>query len=173
MGFSLPAAIGARFARPDDVVWCCAGDGGFQMTSQELAVMKIHKLNVKVALFNNHYLGMVRQWQELFYKENYVEVDLSGPPDFVKLADAYGVPAWSVEDPAQVGEAIQRAMATPGPALIEFLIDPYENVFPMVVPGTALAEVVPYEAHARGNDGQQPVHVQPGNQPVPLAGIRH
>jgi acetolactate synthase-1/2/3 large subunit len=173
MGFSLPAAIGARFARPEETLWCCAGDGGFQMTSQELAVMKIHKLNMKVALFNNHYLGMVRQWQQLFYQENYVEVDLSGPPDFVKLADAYGIPAWSVEDPSQVGEAIQRAMATPGPALIEFLVDPYENIFPMVVPGTTLAEVVPYETHPGGNDGQQPVHVQPGNQPVPVPGLRH
>jgi acetolactate synthase-1/2/3 large subunit len=173
MGFSLPAAIGARFARPDEVVWCCAGDGGFQMTSQELAVMKIHKLNMKVALFNNHYLGMVRQWQQLFYQENYVEVDLSGPPDFIKLADAYGIPAWSVEDPSQVGEAIQRAMNTPGPALIEFLVDPYENIFPMVVPGTALAEVIPYETHPGSNDGQQPVHIQPGNQPVPVPGLRH
>jgi acetolactate synthase-1/2/3 large subunit len=173
MGFSLPAAIGARFARPEGTLWCCAGDGGFQMTSQELAVMKIHKLNMKVALFNNHYLGMVRQWQQLFYQENYVEVDLSGPPDFVKLADAYGIPAWSVEDPSQVGEAIQRAMATPGPALIEFLIDPYENIFPMVVPGTALAEVIPFETHPGGDNGQQPLHVQPGNQPVPVPGLRH
>ena len=173
MGFSLPAAIGARFARPEETLWCCAGDGGFQMTSQELAVMKIHKLNMKVALFNNHYLGMVRQWQQLFYQENYVEVDLSGPPDYVKLADAYGIPAWSVEDPSQVGGAIQRAMDTPGPALIEFLVDPYENIFPMVVPGTALAEVVPYETHPGGNDGQQPVHVQPGDQPVPVPGLRH
>jgi acetolactate synthase-1/2/3 large subunit len=128
---------------------------------------------MKVALFNNHFLGMVRQWQQLFYHENYVEVDLSGPPDFVKLADAYGIPAWQVEDPSQVGEAIQRAMAQPGPALIEFLVDPYENVFPMVVPGTALAEVIPYEAHPRGNDGQQPVHVQPGNQSVSVPGLRH
>jgi acetolactate synthase-1/2/3 large subunit len=172
MGYSLPAAIGAHFARPNEPIWCCAGDGGFQMTSQELAVAKIHRLNLKIALFNNHYLGMVRQWQQLFYKGNYVEVDLSGPPDFVKLADAYGIPAWQVEDPAQVAEAVAKAMAEPGPALIEFLIDPNENVFPMVVPGTALAEVIPFEAHVSGDNGQQPVHVQPGHQPVPVPGLR-
>ncbi len=173
MGYSLPAAIGAHFARPDLPIWACAGDGGFQMTSQELAVVRKHNLNMKIALFNNHYLGMVRQWQQLFYKSNYVEVDLSGPPDFVKLADAYGIPAWQVEDPAQVREAVKRAMDSPGPALIEFLIDPDENVFPMVVPGTSLAEVIPYEAHTGRNNGQQPVHVQPGDQPVPLPGLRH
>lgn len=173
MGFSLPASIGARFARPDESVWCCVGDGGFQMTSQELAVIRNHNLNLKIALFNNQYLGMVRQWQQLFYKGNYVEVDLSGPPDYVKLADAYGIPAWQVEDPGGVREAVKRAMAEPGPALIEFLIDPNENVFPMVVPGTALAEVIPFEAHTRSDDGQQPVHVQPSNQPVPLSGLRH
>jgi acetolactate synthase-1/2/3 large subunit len=172
MGYSLPAAIGAQFARPDELVWACAGDGGFQMTCQELAVVKNQRLNVKIALFNNHYLGMVRQWQELFYKSNYVEVDLSGPPDFIKLADAYGIPAWQVEDPSQVGAAIRRAMEQPGPALIEFLIDSYENVFPMVVPGTALAEVIPYEAHTSRNNGQQPIHVQSGHQPVPVPGIR-
>lgn len=173
MGFSLPASIGARFARPDERVWCCVGDGGFQMTSQEMAVLRKHNLNLKVALFNNQYLGMVRQWQQLFYKGNYVEVDLSGPPDYVKLADAYGIPAWQVEDPGGVKEAVKRAMAEPGPALIEFLIDPNENVFPMVVPGTALAEVIPFEAHTRSDDGKQPVHVQPSNQPVPLSGLRH
>src|SRR5581483_6069043 len=93
MGYSLPAAIGVKYARPDETVWCCAGDGGFQMTSQELAVVKKHRLDLKIALFNNHYLGMVRQWQELFYKGNYVEVDLSDSVDFLKLADAYSIPA--------------------------------------------------------------------------------
>ncbi|HLE57538.1 MAG TPA: thiamine pyrophosphate-dependent enzyme, partial [Rhodothermia bacterium] len=173
MGYSLPAAIGAHFARPDEPIWCCAGDGGFQMTSQELAVVKKHRLNLKIALFNNHYLGMVRQWQQLFYKGNYVEVDLSGPPDFIKLADAYGIPACQVEDPSQVAEAIQRAMQEPGPYLIEFLVDPGENVFPMVVPGTALAEVIPFEAHPSSHNGQQPVHVQPSHQPVSVPGIRN
>jgi len=142
------------------------------MTSQELAVAKNYRLNLKIALFNNHYLGMVRQWQQLFYKENYVAVDLSGPPDYVKLADAYGIPAWQVEDPAQVPEAVRKAMSQEGPALIEFLVDPNENIFPMVVPGTALAEVIPFETHPRSDNGQQPVHVQSSNQPVPLPGLR-
>jgi len=172
MGYSLPAAIGVKYARPNETVWCCAGDGGFQMTSQELAVVKKHRLNVKIALFNNHYLGMVRQWQQLFYKENYVEVDLSDSVDFIKLADAYGIPARQVEDPAQVAETIRWAMNEPGPVLIEFLVDPYENVFPMVIPGTSLAEVIPFEAHTRGDNGQQPVHVQPGHKPVPVPGLR-
>ncbi|MBM2810159.1 MAG: ilvB [Chloroflexi bacterium] len=146
MGYSLPAAIGAHFAR---------------------------KCNIKVALFNNHYLGMVRQWQHLFYKDNFVAVDLSGPPDFMKLAEAYGIPSWQVEDPSQVAEAVRRANNEPGPALIEFLIDPNENVFPMVVPGTSLAEVIPFETHTSGHNGQQPVHVQPGHQPIPVSGLRH
>jgi acetolactate synthase-1/2/3 large subunit len=173
MGYSLPAAIGARYARPNETVWCLAGDGGFQMTSQELAVVKKHRLNLKIALFNNHYLGMVRQWQELFYNKNYVQVDLSDSVDFLKLADAYGIPARQVEDPAQVAEAVKWAMDQSGPTFIEFLIDPEENVFPMVVPGTSLAEVIPFEAHTRGNNGQQPVHVQSGHQPVSLPGLRH
>jgi acetolactate synthase I/II/III large subunit len=172
MGFSLPASIGAYFARPDAVHWCAVGDGCFQMTSQELAVVKTHKLNLKMALFNNHYLGMVRQWQQLFYKGNYVEVDLAGSPDFLKLADAYDIPGRQVEDPSQVQEAVAWAMSIKGPALIEFLVDPTENVFPMVVPGTSLAEVIPYEAHPGRNDGQQPVHVQSGHQPVSVPGIR-
>jgi acetolactate synthase I/II/III large subunit len=172
MGYSLPAAIGVKYARPDETIWACAGDGGFQMTSQELAVVKKHRLNLKIALFNNHYLGMVRQWQELFYAKNYVEVDLSDSVDFLKLADAYGIPARQVEDPAQVADAVAWAMKEPGPVLIEFLIDPNENIFPMVVPGTALNEVIPFETHTRGDNGQQPVHVQPSHKPVPVPGLR-
>ncbi len=173
MGYALPASIGAHYARPNDPIWCCAGDGGFQMTLQELAVIRKHNLPIKIALFNNQYLGMVRQWQELFYQGNYVEVDLSGPPDFVKLAEAYGIPAMQVEDPGGVSEAVRRAMAEPGPALIEFLIDPTENIFPMVVPGTSLAEVIPFETHTRGDDGKQPVRVQSSRQPVSSPGLRH
>ncbi len=150
MGFALPAAIGAHFARPEQPIWCCAGDGGFQMTSQELAVVRKFDLPIKIAVFNNGGLGMVRQWQELFYNRNYVEVDLSGPPDFVKLADAYGIPAWRVDRPDQVAAAIKRAIDEPGPAFIEFAIDPGENVFPMVVSGTSLADVIPFETKANG-----------------------
>ena len=151
MGFALPAAIGAHFARPGEPIWCCAGDGGFQMTLQELAVVRKFNLPIKIALFNNQYLGMVRQWQELFYDHNYVEVDLSGPPDFVKLADAYGIPAFRVERPDQVAQAIKQANDEPGPALIEFQINPGENVFPMVASGTALADVMPFETPRNGS----------------------
>ncbi|MEA2642345.1 MAG: acetolactate synthase large subunit [Chloroflexota bacterium] len=172
MGFSLPAGIGAAFARPDELVWCCAGDGGFQMTLQELAVVRNFNLNMKIALFNNTFLGMVRQWQQLFYKENYVEVSLAGPPDFIKLADAYDIPARRVESPGEVADAVRWASEIKGPAFLEFQIDPKENVFPMVIPGTSLAEVIPFETHTRGNNGQQPVHVQSGHQPVSLPGIR-
>jgi len=172
MGFSLPAAVGAAFARPNELVWCCAGDGGFQMTMPELAVVRNFNLNMKIALFNNQYLGMVRQWQQLFYKGNYVEVGLAGPPNFQKIAEAYDIPAWRVDDPNQVAETVRMASAVEGPAFIEFMIDPSENVFPMVVPGTSLAEVIPFEAHTRSHNGQQPVHVQSSHQPVSLPGLR-
>src|SRR5262249_31229501 len=120
MGYSLPAAIGAQMARPDRQVWCVIGDGCFQMTLQELAVMAIHRVPVKIALLNNEYLGMVRQQQQVQYRGNLVEVDLAGGPDYIKLAQAYGVPAWRASQPDQLDDAIGAAMAYPGPAIIEF-----------------------------------------------------
>ena len=147
MGFALPAAIGAQLARPDRTVWCVVGDGGFQMTMQELAVAAVERIPIKIALINNAYLGMVRQWQELFYRRNYVAVDLAGPPDYVKLAEAYGIPAWRVRRPEEVRSAVGAALAYPGPALIEFQTVKEENVFPMVAPGTALIDVIPHPAH--------------------------
>lgn len=173
MGYALPAAIGAQVARPDKTVWCVIGDGGFQMTFQELAVAVIEKIPVKFALVNNGYLGMVRQWQELFYKHNYVGVDLSGVPDYVKLAEAYGIPAWRVSRSDQVDFAVGAAMAYPGPALIEFQTVKEENVYPMVVPGTALSEVIPDETYARGDARRPAVNAQPSGEPVPAAGVRH
>jgi acetolactate synthase-1/2/3 large subunit len=143
MGFSLPAAIGAQVARPDKEVWAIAGDGCFQMNLQELAVLTQERIPVKVAVVNNGYLGMVRQWQELFWAGNYQHVDLSGSPDYVKLADAYGIPAWRVGKPGDIEAAIQAARAHPGPALIEFQVAREENVFPMVPSGASLAEVIP------------------------------
>jgi acetolactate synthase-1/2/3 large subunit len=172
MGYALPAAIGAQLARPDRPVWCVIGDGGFQMTSQELAVAVMEKIPVKFALVNNGYLGMVRQWQELFHNHNYVGVDLSGVPDYVKLAEAYGIPAWRVTRPDQVDQAIGAAMAYPGPALIEFQTVKDENVFPMVVPGTALSEVIPDETYTRGYARRPAVGAQPSGQPVPATGLR-
>jgi acetolactate synthase-1/2/3 large subunit len=143
MGYALPAAIGAQFARPDKVVWCVAGDGCFQMTMQELAVLAVQRLPVKVALLNNEYLGMVRQQQQVQYRGNIVEVDLAGGPDYVKLAQAYGIPAWRVTRPGEVSAAIGAAMAYPGPAIIEFRVARYEDVYPWVLGGTALGDVLP------------------------------
>jgi acetolactate synthase I/II/III large subunit len=143
MGFAMPAAIGAKMARPDKEVWAVAGDGCFQMTMQELAVCVVEQIPIKIAIINNAYLGMVRQWQELFWKRNYQAVDLAGPPDYVKLAQAYGIPAWRVTRPHEVAPAIGAASAYPGPAIIEFQVAKEENVMPMVVPGTALADVIP------------------------------
>ena len=141
MGFELPAALGAKIGCPDETVWCIAGDGGFQMTIQELATMVQEKVAVKIAIMNNSYLGMVRQWQEMFYGKRYVATPLSGP-DFVKIAEAYGFPGLRVKHKKEVVPAIQKAMEEPGPFLIDFKIEPEENVYPMVPPGAALAEVL-------------------------------
>lgn len=141
MGFELPAALGVKIGRPEDTVWCIAGDGGFQMTIQELATIVQEKAAVKIAIMDNGYLGMVRQWQELFYKKHYVATPLSGP-DFVKIAEAYGLPGLRVEKKEEVVPAIKKAMAEPGPFLIDFKIEPEENVYPMVPPGAGLTEVI-------------------------------
>lgn len=141
MGFELPAAMGAKVACPHDAVWCVAGDGGFQMTLQELATIVQEKLAVKIAILNNGYLGMVRQWQELFYERRYVATPLYGP-DFVKLAEAYGVAGERVTDRRMVTGAIQRAMKHDGPFLIDFRTEPEENIYPMVRPGANLSEMI-------------------------------
>ncbi len=141
MGFELPAAIGAKVARPEETVWCIAGDGGFQMTIQELATVAQENVTLKIAIINNRFLGMVRQWQQLFYQRRYVATPLAGP-DFVKVAEAYGIAAIKVTDRLQVIPAIQRAMEHEGPFLIDFVVEPEENVYPMVPPGAALAEIM-------------------------------
>jgi len=141
MGFELPAAMGAKVGRPDEIVWCIAGDGGFQMTIQELATIVQEKIAVKIAIINNGFFGMIRQWQEMFYKKHYVAAVLNNP-DFVKIAEAYGLPALRVKHKEEVVPAIEQAMAEPGPFLIDFMVEPEENVYPMVVPGTALNEVI-------------------------------
>ena len=141
MGFELPAAMGAKVGCPDTTVWCIAGDGGFQMTIQELATIVQEKIAVKIAIINNGYLGMVRQWQELFYGRRFVATPLSGP-DFVKIAEAYGIPGLRVRHKVEVVPAIRQAMAEPGPFLIDFMVEPEENVYPMVTPGAALTQVL-------------------------------
>lgn len=141
MGFELPAAIGAKVGCPDETVWCIAGDGGFQMTIQELGTIAQEDLAVKVAILNNGFLGMVRQWQEMFYGRRYVATPLSGP-DFVMVAEAYGIAATRVRNRLEVIPAIERAMAHDGPFLIDFVVEPEENVYPMVPPGATLAETL-------------------------------
>lgn len=141
MGFELPAAMGAKVACAEETVWCIAGDGGFQMTIQELGTIVQENLAVKIAILNNRFLGMVRQWQELFYGRRYVATPISGP-DFVKVAEAYGIAALRVTDRLQVIPAIERAMKHQGPFLIDFQVEPEENVYPMVPPGAALAEIL-------------------------------
>lgn len=142
MGFGFPAAIGAQLAYPDRPVIAVVGDGGFQMTAQELAVVALENIPVKVVVINNQCLGMVRQWQELFHKQRYSEVDLSGSPDFVKLAEAYGVKAWRAKNKEEAKQAWQEALNHPGPAVVDFWVTPDENVYPMVAAGTGLDEMV-------------------------------
>jgi len=138
MGFELPAAMGAKIGCPEKVVWCIAGDGGFQMTIQELATITQENIAVKIAIMNNGYLGMVRQWQELFYGRRYVDTKLWNP-DFVKIAEAYDIPGIRVKRREEVIPAIQKAMDYPGAFLIDFLIEPEENIYPIVPPGESLA----------------------------------
>ncbi len=141
MGFALPAAIGAKFARPEAEVWVIAGDGGFQMTMAELATIVQEKLNVKIAIINNGYLGMIRQWQEFFYDSRYASSPILSP-DFVKLADAYGIPGLSVTQRAQLPPAIQTARFHAGPALIDFRVEQEDSVYPMVPTGADLQAMI-------------------------------
>ena len=141
MGFGLPAAMGVKVGCPDSTVWLVDGDGSFQMTIQELATIVQDNIAVKIAILHNSYLGMVRQWQELFYEKRYVATPLSGP-DYVKVAEAYGIPAVRVKHREEVVPAIEQAMAEQGPFLIDFVVEPEENVYPMVPPGASLAEVI-------------------------------
>lgn len=141
MGFSLPAAMGVKLGDPDRIVWSIDGDGSFQMTSHELATIVQENLEIKMAILNNGYLGMVRQWQQLFYKKQYIATPLSGP-DLVKFADSFGIPSIRVDHKREVATAIKKAMAHKGPFLIDFLIEPEENVYPMVPPGASLTELL-------------------------------
>lgn len=141
MGFELPAAMGAQVGQPGVPVWSIAGDGGIQMTSQELATVAQEKLPVKIALINNGYLGMVRQWQEMFFENHLKEVPIPGP-EFVKLSEAYGIPAVRVTEQEDVMPALREAQAHDGPYLIEFVVDPSVNLFPMVPPGGSLGETM-------------------------------
>ena len=142
MGFGFPAAIGAKFGCPDKQVVCVAGDGSFQMNSQEMATSAINNAAVKVFLLDNRALGMVHQWQKLFYHERYSSTILDPVPDFVKLADAYGWEGERIEKPEEVAPAIARMLASDKPYLLDVAISPDQNVYPMVAPGAALDNVI-------------------------------
>jgi len=139
MGFELPGAIGAKVGCPQETVWCIAGDGGFQMTVQELATIVQEDLDINIAVFNNGWLGMVRQWQELIYNKRYFGTQLYNP-DFVKIAEAYGIKGVKVSKKIDVRPAIHKAMEHKGPFLIEFIVEPEENVYPFVPPGKTIVE---------------------------------
>ena len=165
MGFGLPAAIGAQFGRPDAVVWDIDGDGSFQMTAQELATAAQHKLPVKVAIMNNSFHGMVRQWQDLFYESRYASSRLN-PVDFVKLAEANHCVGIHVEEKAEVRPAIDRAMAvTDRPTVIEFMVEQKENCWPMIAPGKAHYELLgTYETLKKDGGSAQHRHLAPDEE---------
>jgi acetolactate synthase-1/2/3 large subunit len=143
MGYGFPAAIGAQFADRDKKVWAIVGDGGFQMTQAELATAAVQKLNVKCLILNNNYLGMVRQWQELFYENRESGVDLVGNPDFVKLAQAYGIRAWRIKRAADVDRILREAHEyDEGPAVVVAEVVKGDNVFPMIPAGAAVSEML-------------------------------
>jgi acetolactate synthase-1/2/3 large subunit len=141
MGFALPAAIGAKVARPDAEVWVVAGDGGFQMTMSELATVVQENLKINIAIINNGYLGMVRQWQEFFYERNYQATPLLNP-NFAKLAEAYGIRSETVRQRSQVVPAVRSALGHDGPVLIDFQVEQEDTVYPMVAAGAALHEMI-------------------------------
>ena len=142
MGFGLPAAIGVQLARPDALVVAIVGDGGFQMTNQELATAIQYRLPVKILIMNNGYLGMVRQWQEMFYERAYSEVDLSVAPDFVKLAKAYGAAGFRASTPSELPDVLEAALHHPGVVVIDVVVSKEENVFPIVPAGASARDMI-------------------------------
>jgi acetolactate synthase I/II/III large subunit len=142
MGFGFPAAIGAQIANPDKLVISVSGDGGFQMNLQEMAVASVNNLPIKIVVINNRCLGMVRQWQELFYDNRYSHIDLSESVDFVKLAEAYGIKGLRASTEEEAEKIWQEALQTNGPVLVEFVVEPEENVYPMVAAGKTLDQMV-------------------------------
>src|SRR6266852_3337922 len=150
MGFALPGAIGVQLAKPDTTVLCVSGDGGFQMNIQELATVRRLGLPIKMVIVDNKYLGMVRQWQQLFYQRNYAETDLSDNPDFVEIAKAYKIHGWRLNEDAlrkypvsdETGHLLERFLRSPEPELLVFDCHPEANVYPMVPAGAALSEML-------------------------------
>jgi acetolactate synthase-1/2/3 large subunit len=141
MGFDVPAAMGVQFAYPKDLVWCISGDGSFQMTLQDLTTIVEHELPIKFAIINNGFLGMVRQWQTLFYGNRLVSTR-EFSPDYVKLAEGFGLAGLRVTDRTQVEPTILKALRHPGPVVIDFQVEGMEDCYPMVPPGASLAETI-------------------------------
>jgi acetolactate synthase-1/2/3 large subunit len=141
MGYGLPAAMGAALGRPDKEAWAVVGDGGLQMTSQELMTVVADRIPVRIALMDNKKLGMIRQWQEIIYGGNYHSSHLPGP-DWAKLTDAYGLPCFRARTPEEVDDAIRAAQAVDGPALVWFEIAETQNVFPMMPAGKGLSDLI-------------------------------
>ena len=141
MGFSLPAAIGASFARKNKDIWVIVGDGSIQMTITELATAVQEKVNINIAIINNGYLGMVRQWQELFYDSRFAETPISSP-DYIKIAEAYGLEGYRVHNRREIENAIRKAKSNSGPVIIEFVVEKHDVVYPMVPTGAALNAMI-------------------------------
>src|SRR5215813_877636 len=142
MGYGFPAALGAQLAYPDRQVIAFVGDGGFQMTAQELATAVQYGTNTKIVVMNNNSLGMVRQWQEIFYNRNYSHVDMEWTPDFVKLAEAYGATGLRARHPGELTDILERGLRTPGVVVMEIVVEQEENVYPMIPPGAGISEMV-------------------------------
>ncbi|MFD2231054.1 acetolactate synthase 2 catalytic subunit [Alkalimarinus sediminis] len=153
MGFGLPAAIGAQFAMPDHTIINVSGDGSFMMNAQELATIKRHQLPIKIIILDNQCLGMVRQQQELFYKERYSEIDLSDNPDFLKMAEAFEIPSHSISQACQMRRAIEMLFAYDGPMLLHVNINPQDNVWPIVKPGAANNQMIDETSHISQPEG--------------------
>jgi acetolactate synthase-1/2/3 large subunit len=141
MGFGLPAAIGAWFAHKDREIWLVDGDGSFQMTQAELSTAIQEGANIKIAIMNNQFLGMVRQWQEFFFDKRYAATPITGP-DFVKIGEAHSIPSVRITEPAGVFPAIEFAQKTKGPVLLEFRVEQEESVYPMVATGADLDDMI-------------------------------
>ena len=142
MGFGFPAAIGAQVACPDRLVVDIAGDGSIQMNIQELATAMQYKLPVKIVILNNGYLGMVRQWQELFYDKRYASTDIEHAPDFVKLAEAFGAVGLRATRPEEVVQVLKEGISTPKTVVMEFLVEREEKVYPMVPAGASITDML-------------------------------
>lgn len=142
MGFGFPSAIGAQIGNPDRLVVSINGDGGMQMCAQEMAICAIQHIPVKIVVINNQVLGMVKQQQQIIYDERFSHIDLAGSPNFVKLAEAYGIKGLSASNKEDALRIWQEALETPGPVLVEFVVPKEENVYPMVLPGTTLDQMI-------------------------------